>query len=82
MLRMPELIHNPNLLNLIPTLTKNLDISREGSRIAANINYSGWIHFNNSIKQHAVTALAWWIYNHNVRVAAILCITCKLSIIK
>ena len=68
---MTKLIHDRHLLRLIPLLLKYLHISRQGCRVAAHVDDTFRRHMDQSIQKNLITALSWWVYDHDVRVGAV-----------
>ena len=68
---MTKLIHNRHLLRLIPLLLKYLHIPRQGCRVAAHVDDTFRLHMDQSIQKDLITALSWWVYDHDVRVGTV-----------
>ena len=68
---MTKLIHDRHLLRLIPLLLKYLHIPRQGCRVAAHVDDTFRRHMDQSIQKNLITALSWWVYDHDVRVGAV-----------
>ena len=68
---MTKLIHDRHLLRLIPLLLKYLHIPSQGCRVAAHVDDTFRRHMDQSIQKNLITALSWWVYDHDVRVGAV-----------
>ena len=68
---MTKLIHDRHLLRLIPLLLKYFHIPSQGCRVAAHVDDTFRRHMDQSIQKDLITALSWWVYDHDVRVGAV-----------